>query len=58
VKLVDTAVAIDHLRGRRDATALIRGLLREPVLGSEIVRFELAAGVREAEQAALEDFFA
>lgn len=59
MKLVDTAVAIDHLRGRRDATDLLRDLLHgaEPVLSSELVRFELAAGVRQAEQAALEDFF-
>jgi predicted nucleic acid-binding protein len=38
----------------------VRPLLRgpEPVVASELVRFELAAGVRDDETAALEDFFA
>lgn len=59
MKLIDTAVAIDHLRGHAPATALIEGLLTsaDPVVSSELVRFELVAGVRDDETDALEDFF-
>jgi predicted nucleic acid-binding protein len=59
VKLLDTSVAIDHLRGSSPAVELLTGLLEtdEFILASEIVRFELLAGVREEEVAALEQFF-
>jgi hypothetical protein len=59
VKLLDTSVAIDHLRGSPAAVDLLSGLIvaEEPLLASEIVRFELAAGVREKETKALEQFF-
>jgi predicted nucleic acid-binding protein len=59
VKLLDTSVAIDHLRGSSPAVDLLSGLIEveEPLLASEIVRFELLAGVREKEVDALEQFF-
>ena len=60
MKLLDTTVAIDHLRGANPARELLRGLLRAktPVGASELVRFELLAGVRQAEMADLKDFAA
>ncbi len=59
MKLLDTSVAIDHLRGSPPAVDLLSGLIgvEESLLASEIVRFELLAGVREKEVEALEQFF-
>jgi predicted nucleic acid-binding protein len=59
VKLLDTSVAIDHLRGSPPAVDLLSGLIdaEESLLASEIVRFELLAGVREKEIEVLERFF-
>jgi hypothetical protein len=59
VKLLDTSVAVDHLRGHTPATQLIDELFDagEEVVSSELVRFELIAGVRARELAALEMFF-
>lgn len=59
MKLVDTSVAIDHLRGHQPATALIDDLLSsaEAVAASEITRFELLAGARNSEHDELDDFF-
>jgi predicted nucleic acid-binding protein len=59
VKLLDTSVAIDHLRGSPPAIDLLSRLIdtEESLLASEIVRFELLAGVRENEVKALEQFF-
>lgn len=59
MKLLDTSVAIDHLRGAPPAVDLLSGLIEaeEPLLASEVVRFELLAGVREKEAEALEQFF-
>ena len=59
MKLLDTSVAIDHLRGSPPAVDLLSGLIDagESVLASEAVRFELLAGVREKEVEALEQFF-
>jgi predicted nucleic acid-binding protein len=59
VKLLDTSVAIDHLRGVEPAVAVLTQIIEaeEPILASEIVRFELLAGVRDREVAALERFF-
>jgi predicted nucleic acid-binding protein len=59
VKLLDTTVAIDHLRGADSAVDLLRRLIdeEETVLASEVVRFELLAGVRDDELEALEQFF-
>jgi hypothetical protein len=59
VKLVDTTIAVDHLRGTPAATELLVGLTshRETLVASEITRFELLAGVRRAELESLEAFF-
>lgn len=50
---------MDHLRGLRAATELLAGLISdgETLVASEITRFELLAGVRDAERDALEAFF-
>ncbi len=59
MKALDTSVAVDHLRGLPAATELLRGLIvdGEPLVASEVVRFELLAGVRDAERNDLELFF-
>ncbi|MGC1852374.1 MAG: PIN domain-containing protein [Solirubrobacterales bacterium] len=59
MKLLDTSVAIDHLCGSPPAVGLLSGLIdaEESLLASEIVRFELLAGVRRKEAEALEQFF-
>jgi predicted nucleic acid-binding protein len=59
VKLLDTSVAIDHLRGWRPAVDLLTALLESEgsIFAGEVVRFELLAGVREKEIDALERFF-
>jgi predicted nucleic acid-binding protein len=59
VKLLDTSVAIDHLRGVESAVAVLTQIIEadEPILASEIVRFELLAGVRDRKVDALELFF-
>ena len=59
MKLLDTSVAIDHLRGSPPAVGLLSDLVdaEEALLASEIVRFELLAGVRDNEVEALERFF-
>jgi predicted nucleic acid-binding protein len=58
LKLLDTTVAIDHLRGAEPAVELLRSLVEreETVAASEVVRFELLAGVRDDELDALEQF--
>jgi hypothetical protein len=60
LKLVDTTVAIDHLRGDPSAVRLLQDLVTagEELIGSELSRFELSAGVRPNERSGLEDFFA
>jgi predicted nucleic acid-binding protein len=59
VKLLDTSVAVDHLRGTPAAVELLDRLLAEDqaLVASEVVRFELLAGVRPKETEALELFF-
>ena len=54
MKLLDTSVAVDHLRGAQPAAHLLSRLVDadEPVVASEVVRFELLAGGREAIEAA------
>jgi len=51
VKLVDTTIAIDHLRGDDRATQLLERLTDEgeTLLASELSRFELLAGMQPAE---------
>lgn len=58
MKLLDTTVAIDHLRGAEPARALIHQLLavEERIVASEVVRFELLAGVRPDELEPLDGF--
>lgn len=59
MKLVDTTVAVDHLRGASAATDLLTGLIAdgETLVASEVTRFELLAGARRAELEDLEAFF-
>lgn len=59
MKLIDTGVAVDHLRGEQQAVELMRRLIGddELVAASELVRFELVSGVRQEEIEALEQFF-
>ena len=59
MKLLDTSVAIDHLRGARPPVELLTQLVEaaESLLAGEIVRFELLAGVRDRKVDALELFF-
>ena len=59
MKLLDTTVAIDHLRGVQPAIDLLKGLVEKDatLAASEVVRFELLAGVRDDEVDALERFF-
>jgi predicted nucleic acid-binding protein len=59
VKLLDTSVAVDHLRGAQPAAHLLSRLVDadEPVVASEVVRFELLAGVQDDELEPLERFF-
>jgi predicted nucleic acid-binding protein len=59
VKLIDTTIAVDHLRGARSATDLLATLISEGeiLVASEITRFELLAGVRKSELEPLESFF-
>lgn len=59
MKVIDTTIAVDHLRGTPQATALLTDLTSfgEEIASSELVRFELLAGVQNDELNALEDFF-
>jgi predicted nucleic acid-binding protein len=58
VRLLDTSVAVDHLRGHEPATQLLDALLDAQValVASELVRFELLAGARAADEPAVERF--
>lgn len=59
MKLVDTSVIVDHLRGNSAATALFEKWVEdeESLVASELTRFELLAGMRPDEQARLEALF-
>jgi predicted nucleic acid-binding protein len=59
VKLIDTSVALDHLRGDLRATALLNDLFarKEVVAASELTRAELLAAVRPGERERSEQFF-
>ncbi len=59
MKVIDTTVAVDHLRGTEAAVGLMTRLTDEDetLAASELVRFELLAGVRPSEIDALEQFF-
>lgn len=58
MKLIDTTIAIDHLRGEPAAVDLLASLIDDvaDIVASELVRFELLAGVRDKELGALEEF--
>lgn len=59
MNVLDTSVAVDHLRGADAAVTLLSTLIErgEDLFASEVVRFELLSGVRDDEVAALEQFF-
>lgn len=58
MKVLDTTVAVDYLRGTAPALALVERLIGdgEEIVANEAVRFELLAGVREHARSALESF--
>lgn len=56
MKLLDTTVAVDFLRGVSTAVSLLEETAREGIVASELVRFELLAGVRGDELPAMETF--
>ena len=57
MKTLDTTIAVDHLRGRAEATELIARIIESEgrIFASEIVRFEVHAGMRAAEHKAVAD---
>ena len=55
-ELLDASVAIDFLRGRREALAVIDAA--EDLVASEITRYEVLAGVRPGEEQSTEDLLA
>lgn len=59
MKVLDTTVAVDYLRGRAGAVTVLERLLEEGErpAASEVVRFELLAGARPGELEQLEAFF-
>ena len=59
MKLLDTTVVVDHLRGREEATRLLRHEFEAgtAIAASELVRFELLAGMRDGEVERLAAFF-
>lgn len=58
MKLIDTAIAVDHLRGASAAVDLLTALIDtgDDLLASELVRFELLAGIRDKELVAFDEF--
>lgn len=60
MRVVDTNVAVDHLRGDERATRLLERLLDEGevLVASELTRFEILAGLRREETEATERFMA
>lgn len=59
MKILDTSVAVDHLRGLPAAVEYLHRLVDsgEEIVSSEIVRFELVADVRDEARESLEEFF-
>lgn len=60
MKLLDTTVAVDYLRGRQEAHDTLGDVTHTPgrILASELVRFEIVAGARPSEVSAIERFLA
>ena len=58
MRLIDTTVAVDYLRGLPAAVEFLQETLRsgEDVGASELVRFELIAGARSGELESLDRF--
>ena len=58
MKALDTTVAVDYLRGKPPALELVEGFIEggEVMVASEVVRFELLAGVRDHARSSLELF--
>ena len=58
MKLIDTTIAIDHLRGLPAAVDLLTALTDagNDLVASELVRFELLAGIRNKDLSAFEEF--
>ena len=58
MKLIDTTIAVDHLRGASAAVDLLTALIDtgDDLLASELIRFELLAGIRDKELVAFEEF--
>lgn len=56
IDLLDTTVAIDYLRGREDALAVVDA--SDELVASEITRYEVLAGMRPGEEQATEDVLA
>lgn len=58
MKLIDTTIAVDHLRGVHAAVDLLTTLTDadDDLMSSELVRFELLAGIRDRELVAFEEF--
>jgi predicted nucleic acid-binding protein len=58
VKLIDTTIAVDHLRGVPAAVDLLTALSDggDDLVASELVRFELLAGIRNKELTTFEEF--
>jgi predicted nucleic acid-binding protein len=58
VKLIDTTIAVDHLRGVEAAVELTTTLIEEDetLTASELVRFELLAGALPSEIDTFEQF--
>jgi len=59
LKLLDTSVAVDYLRGALPAVSLLGEIAGsgEALVASELVRFELLAGARDDELPLIEEFF-
>lgn len=59
MSLVDASVLIDHLRGHQPAVELLGRLIEteEVVATSEVVRFEVLAGMLDGEQEDTEQLF-
>lgn len=60
MRLIDTTVAVDYLRGRPPAHDVLGNLddSQDDVVASELVRFEVLAGGRDSEAQAIERFLA
>lgn len=54
--LLDTSVAIDYLRGREPALAVVEA--SDELLASEITRYEVLVGMKPGEEQATEDLLA